>query len=78
VLHHHSASCYLVAVADVPDLEANQVAAAQLAVDSQVGEGKLAKPAFHLEADAKCPDVLGLERRLLAEFDGRIRPFSIA
>jgi len=34
VLHHDGASCYLVAVADVPDLEADQVAAAQLAVDS--------------------------------------------
>ena len=49
------------------DPEADEVAATQLAVDSQVEESKLAHSAFHLEADSKCPDVLGLERRLLAD-----------
>lgn len=32
MLHHHGSGCHLVAVADVPDFEANEVAAAQLAV----------------------------------------------
>jgi hypothetical protein len=65
VLHYHGAGCHLVAVADVPDLEADKVTTAQFAVDSQVEEGKLAHPAFHLEADSKCPDVLESEWRLL-------------
>ena len=65
VLHHHGAGCNLVAVADVPDLETDKVTTAQLAVDSQVEESKLAHPALHLEADSKCPDILEFERRLL-------------
>jgi hypothetical protein len=67
VLHHHSAGCHLVAVAYVPDLETDEVATAQLAVDSQVEECKLSNPALHLEADSKCPDILDLERSLLAD-----------
>jgi hypothetical protein len=57
----------LVAVADVPHLQADQVAAAELAVDSQVEECQLAHPVLHLEADSECPDVLKLERYLLAD-----------
>jgi hypothetical protein len=57
----------LVAVADVPDLEADEVAAAQLAVDPEVEEGKLAHSIFHLQTDSKRPDVLKLERCLLAD-----------
>src|SRR4051794_6853145 len=67
VLHHHGPSSDLLAVADVPDLEADEVAAAQLAIDSQVEERELAHPAFHLEANTKCPDVLDLERCLLTD-----------
>src|SRR5450432_3413810 len=67
VLHNDGPSCHLVTVADVPHSEANEVAAAQLAVDPQIEEGELARPAFHLKAYAKCPDVLDLERRLLAD-----------
>ena len=61
VLHHHGAGRHLVAVADVPDLQADEVAAAQLAVDPEVKEGKLAHRAFHLETNLKGPDVLELE-----------------
>jgi hypothetical protein len=57
----------LVAVADVPDLQADQVTAAELAVDSQVEECQLAHPVLHLEADSERPDVLELERCLLAD-----------
>ena len=67
VLHHHGASCHLITVADVPDLEADEVAAAQLAVESQVEKGKLADPAFHLETNSNGPDVLELERCLLTD-----------
>jgi hypothetical protein len=67
VLHHHGPSRDLVAVADIPDLEADQVAAAQLAVDTQIEQGELAYPTRHLEPDAKDPDVLELERCLLPD-----------
>ena len=67
VLHHHSARCDLIAVAYVLDLETDEVTAAQLAVDSKVEERELANPALHLKADSKCPDVLELERSLLAD-----------
>jgi hypothetical protein len=54
-------------MANVPNLETDKVTTAQLAVDSKVEESKLAYPALHLEADSKCPDVLDLERGLLAD-----------
>jgi hypothetical protein len=67
LLHHHGARCHLVAVADVPDLEAGEIAATQLAVDPKVEEGKFAHPVFHPQADSEGPDVFELERRLLTD-----------
>jgi hypothetical protein len=66
VLHDDGARGNLFAVAHVADLQGNQVAAAQLAVDPDVEEGQLADPAFHLEANAQRPDVFQLERCLLS------------
>src|SRR4051812_28043091 len=66
VLHDDGARAHLLAVAYVPDLERDEIAAAELAVDAQVEEGKFPNPLLHLEADAKRPDVLELERCLLA------------
>jgi hypothetical protein len=54
-------------MAHVPDLEADQVASTQLAVDAEVEEGEFAHSALHLKPNSKCPDVLELERRLLAD-----------
>ena len=48
------------------DPEADEVAATQLAVDSQIEKRELAHPVFHLKAHPKCPDVLDFERGLLA------------
>src|SRR4051812_24074950 len=67
VLHHHGTSRHLVAMTEVPNFEADEVTAAQLAIDTQVEQSKLAHPTFHLKADAKCPDVLELERCFLAD-----------
>ena len=39
----------------------------RIAVDAQVDEGELAHPSLHLESDAKRPDILELERRLLPD-----------
>lgn len=52
VLHDHRARCDVATVADVPDLQADQIAAAEFAVDSQVEECQLAHPVLHLEADS--------------------------
>ena len=52
-------------MAHVPDFEGDEVASAQLAVDAQVEEREFAHPAFHLQTDAQCPDVLRPEGRLL-------------
>ena len=67
VLHDDRACGHLVAVAHVPDFEGDEIASAQLAVDAQIEEREFASTAFHLEADAQCPDVLDLERRLLPD-----------
>ena len=67
VLHDDSARRHLVAVTHVPDLERDKIAAAQLAVDSEVEQGEFAHASFHLEADAQRPDVLELEGRLLPD-----------
>ena len=64
MLHHDRSSGHLLAVADVPDLEGDEVTTAKFAIDSKVEECEVADPVFHLKSDSKCPDVLGLERRL--------------
>ena len=46
------------AVGDIADPQPNQVAAAQLAVDGEVEEGKIANPPANLQPDADAPDVL--------------------
>ena len=61
VLHDYGTGGHLIAVADVPDLEAHEITAAKLAIDSQIEEGELAHPAFHLQANTEGPDVLEFE-----------------
>ena len=55
------------AMTHIPDLEGDEAAAAQRAVDAQVEQGGLALPALHPAADAQRPEVLALERRLLPD-----------
>ena len=50
VLQHDCARCNLVCVAAVPDLQADEVAAAKLAVDTQLEEGQLLE--FRAKQDA--------------------------
>jgi hypothetical protein len=54
-------------VAHVAHAQLDQVAGAQLAVDPQVEQGKVAQAALHLEPDPNCPDLPELERPLLAD-----------
>ena len=67
VLHDDGACRNLVAMADIPDFESDEVASAKLAVDAQVEERKFAHSILHLQTNSKCPDVLELERRLLPD-----------
>jgi hypothetical protein len=57
----------LLAVVNVSDPEADEIAAAQIAVDSEVAERKLAHPAFHLQAALQRRDVPELEPCRLAD-----------
>jgi hypothetical protein len=54
-------------VAHVAYSELDEVARAQLAVDTQIKKGKLPQPALHLQANAECPDLLQLERGFLTD-----------
>jgi hypothetical protein len=54
-------------MADVSDLQADEVATAKLAVDSQIEEGELSHPAFHLQTDTKGPNLLDLEWSFLPD-----------
>lgn len=65
VLHHDGTGRHLVSMADVADLEGDEIAAPKFAVDAKVEHGELSYTSLHLQADAKCPDVLELKRRLL-------------
>src|SRR5690606_4198834 len=67
VLQDDSSRCDLIPMADVADLQSDQVAAAQLAVDTQVEKCELTHPVLHLEPYAERPDVLEFERRLLPD-----------
>jgi hypothetical protein len=57
----------LVTVADVADLERNEIAPSQLAVDAEVEERQLAYSVLHLKSDSKRPDVPKFEWSLLAD-----------
>ena len=65
VLQDDSSRLDLIPMAYVADLQSDEIAATQLAVDAQVEQRELAHPVLHLEADAERPDFLELERGLL-------------
>lgn len=67
VLHHCCPRGNVLSVADVHDLQANKIAASQLAVQAQIEESELAHSALQLQSHPQCPDVLELEMRLLAD-----------
>src|SRR5687768_12248348 len=66
LLHDDRAVAHALAMANVTDLEPDEIARAQLAVDCQVEKRELAGAARHLEAYPRCPDFLELEWRFLA------------
>jgi len=66
-LHDHRTGQYLVAMRHVPNMQIQQIAATQLAVDRQVEQGQVASLVLILEVDSDGPDVLGFEWWLLAD-----------
>jgi len=63
----------LVAVTDASDLQADKVAAPELAVESEVEECKFVHSVLHLEAHSERPDVSELERYVLADNLAHVR-----
>jgi hypothetical protein len=53
--------------AHIADLEPHEVAAPQLAVEGQIEQSEVASTLFELKPDADCPDLLWLQRALLAD-----------
>ncbi len=66
-LQHDCPRCDLIAVTDVAHLQSDQIAASQLAVNSEVEQGELADAILGLKTDTECPDVFDLERCLLPD-----------
>jgi hypothetical protein len=48
-------------------VDRDEITAAQLAVDREVEQSEVTFPAFELKPDPDCPDLLRLERALLAD-----------
>jgi len=67
VLHDDGARRQLIAMTGITDLGGDEVAAAKLAVHAQVEEGQRTNTVFHLKANPERPDILELERCLLAD-----------
>jgi hypothetical protein len=49
------------------DLQANEIAASELAVDRKVEQGEISFPALQLKPNPNGPDIFRLERALLAD-----------
>jgi hypothetical protein len=58
---HPAASAYVV------DLQADEIATSELAVDREVEQGKISFPTLQLKPNPNGPDIFRLERALLAD-----------
>src|SRR5271170_5578249 len=67
LLDHGSAVPHLASAAYIVDPEPHEIAAPQLAIDGEIEQGEVASPPLKLEPDADGPDLLGLQRALLAD-----------
>jgi len=65
-LHDHRTGQNPVAVSDVPNMQIDQVATPQFAVDREVEHGKVSNLMIVLKLNSDCPNVLRLQRWLLA------------
>ena len=51
---------------NITNPQGHQVTTAELAINGQVKQSKVTHLSMDLEQDSDCPDILGLQRRLLA------------
>ena len=67
LLDHGPAVPHPATGAHVLDLQRDEIAAAQPAVDRELEQGKVALPTLQLKPDPDCPDIFRPERPLLAD-----------
>src|SRR4030095_11397550 len=67
LLHHNRARGDSISVDHIADAEANQIAAAQLAVNCEIEQCELSGSPGHLQSNSDGPDLFQLQRGLLAE-----------
>src|ERR1700737_2198677 len=66
-LDHGATVSHPAAGAYVVDLQADEIATSELAVDREVEQGKISFPALQLKPNPNGPDIFRLERALLAD-----------
>lgn len=66
LLHHQRACSHSRLVPDVTNPQANEIASAQLAVDSEIEERKISDPFEELQASSNGPNIPNPQGRLLA------------
>ena len=66
-LNHGATVSHPAAGAYVVDLQADEIATSELAVDRKVEQGKISLPALQLKPNPNGPDIFRLERALLAD-----------
>nr|WP_292667774.1 hypothetical protein [Mesorhizobium sp.] len=57
LLHHYGSCPYVCTCNDIANLDFDQIAPAQLAVDCQVEKRTIAQASFPVEEEADCPDL---------------------
>ena len=67
LLKHERTHCHYLAVADIAHSQLHQITSSKLAVDRQIEQSQIPAPPSDLQAYADCPNLLELERRLLAD-----------
>ena len=76
-LHDHCPSQNLIAMSNVTDMQVDEVAATKLAVDRQVKQCEVTNVMSILEMYSNGPDVLWLQRGLLADQLAFVPGFSV-
>jgi hypothetical protein len=66
-LDHGATVSHSAAGAYVVDLQTDEIATSELAVDRKVKQGKISFPALQLKPNPNGPDIFRLERALLAD-----------
>jgi hypothetical protein len=66
LLHYYGSCPYIRSCNDIADLDLDQIATAQLAVDRQIEKCTISQASFAIEEETDCPDLLLRKRSLCA------------